>query len=37
VDIRNKLTIVATVLARQDPEFIAGIDVSSGQPIIDNG
>ena len=37
VDIRNKLTIVTTVLARQDPEFIAGIDVSSGQPIIDNG
>ncbi|MFZ9706399.1 MAG: UDP-N-acetylmuramate dehydrogenase [Ilumatobacteraceae bacterium] len=36
-DIRNKLTIVATVLARQDPEFIAGIDVSSGQPIINNG
>jgi len=37
VDIRNKLTIVTTVLTRQDPKFIAGIDVSSGQPIIDNG
>ena len=37
VDVRNKITIVATVLARQDPAFIAGIDVSSGQPIIDNG
>ena len=37
VDVRNKLTIVTTVLTRQDPEFIVGIDVSSGQPIITNG
>ena len=37
VDIRNKLTVVVAVLTRQDPEFIVGIDVSSGQPIISNG
>ncbi|MFM8993672.1 MAG: UDP-N-acetylmuramate dehydrogenase [Actinomycetota bacterium] len=37
VDIRNKLTIVQTVLTRQDPEFIVGIDVSGGQLIINNG
>jgi len=37
IDIRNKLTIVQTVLTRQDPEFIVGIDVSGGQLIIDNG
>jgi cell division septal protein FtsQ len=37
IDVRNKLTIVATILSRQDPEFIVGIDVSSGQPIVQNG
>ena len=37
IDLRNKLTIVVTVLDRQDPAFITGIDVSSGQPIISNG
>ena len=37
IDIRNKLTVVATVLSRQDPQFIKGIDVSSGQPIVQNG
>jgi len=37
IDVRNKLTVVATVLSRQDPEFIVNIDVSSGQPIVQNG
>lgn len=37
VDIRNKLTAVSTVLIRQDAEFITAIDVSSGQPIVENG
>jgi UDP-N-acetylmuramate dehydrogenase len=37
IDIRNKLTIVVTVLRRQDPEFIVSIDVSSGQLIVENG
>ena len=37
VDVRNKLTAVATLLIRQDPQFIVAIDVSSGQPIVQNG
>lgn len=37
VDVRNKLTAVATLLIRQDPQFITAIDVSTGQPIVQNG
>jgi cell division protein FtsQ len=34
VDVRNKLTVVESVLIRQDPKFVKSIDVSSGQPIV---
>ena len=37
VDVRNKLIQVVTLLTRQDPQFIAAIDVSAGQPIVTNG
>ncbi len=36
-DIRNKLISVVTVLNQQNVEFIAGIDVSAGQPVVQNG
>ena len=35
-DIRNKLISVVTVLNQQNVEFIAGIDVSAGQPVVQN-
>jgi cell division septal protein FtsQ len=34
VDVRNKLTIVESVLIRQDPRFVTSIDVASGQPVV---
>jgi UDP-N-acetylmuramate dehydrogenase len=34
VDVRNKLTIVESVLIRQDPKFVTSIDVASGQPVV---
>lgn len=34
IDVRNKLTVVESVLIRQDPKFVKSIDVSSGQPIV---
>ena len=36
-DIRNKLISVVTVLNQQNVEFIIGIDVSAGQPVVQNG
>jgi cell division septal protein FtsQ len=34
VDVRNKLTIVESVLIRQDPKFVKSIDVANGQPVV---
>lgn len=36
VDIRGKLISVVTVLNQQNEDFIAGIDVSAGQPVVRN-
>ncbi len=35
-DIRNKLISVLTVLNQQNVDFITGIDVSAGQPVVKN-
>jgi hypothetical protein len=34
VDLRNKLVNVVVILRRQDINQIAGIDVSSGTPVV---